>query len=76
MMYLMPEIFSNSELSLPERTMTEEDYRSIVAEIFDFYPKLVRTKVSSVKAWPNLSQQDKQGACTIKIFTAVIVAVS
>jgi hypothetical protein len=60
-MYLMPEIFSNSELSLPERTMTEEDYRSIVAEIFDFYPKLVRSKVSSVKAWANLSQQDKQG---------------
>ena len=41
MMYLMPEIFSNSELSLPERTMTEEDYQTIVTEIFDFYPKLV-----------------------------------
>jgi hypothetical protein len=41
-MYLMPEIFSNAELSLPERTMTEEDYQNIVAEVFDFYPKLVR----------------------------------
>ena len=42
MMYLMPEIFSNSELSLPERTMTEEDFQNIVSEAFDFYPTLVR----------------------------------
>jgi hypothetical protein len=41
MMFLMPEIFPNSELSLSERTMSEEDYQSIVGEIFDFYPKLV-----------------------------------
>ena len=40
-MFLMPEIFPNAELTLAERTMSEEDYENIVQEVFDFYPKLV-----------------------------------
>ena len=40
-MFLMPEIFPNAELTLPERTMSEEDYENIVQEVFDFHPKLV-----------------------------------
>ncbi len=41
MMFLMPEIFPNAELTLAERTMSEEDYENVVQEVFDFYPKLV-----------------------------------
>ena len=40
-MFLIPEIFPNAELSLSERSMSEEDYENIVREVFDFYPKLV-----------------------------------
>ncbi len=42
LMYFLPEVFPNFELSLPERTLSEEEFQKSVKRIFTSYPKVVK----------------------------------
>ena len=39
LLYLLPDMFPNTELKMNDRTLTEDKYQSTVASIFSFYPR-------------------------------------
>ena len=41
LMYLMPDLMPNEELTMKERTLTPEEFKKRVNTIFSFYPSLV-----------------------------------
>lgn len=41
LMYSLPEVFPNFELTLPERTLSDEEFQKSVQRIFTSYPKVV-----------------------------------
>jgi carboxylesterase type B len=41
LMYLLPDLFPNNELTMRDRMITDEKYQEATGQIFPFYPKTV-----------------------------------